>query len=357
MRTQHLLFCLLLCFANNGYGQSLKTFSDSIRQAYKIPELGYAVVAGDSVLAMDVAGVKKWGAQIAAEKNDFFRIGSNTKAITGFIAATKVKEKRIEWNTRFFDLFPELKAGSRKEYYDLTLLNLLTFRTRLFAYTYTNDTPVKGQFSGNEDEQLYQFASWFFKQKPVPGNDQIHFSNLGYIAAALMLEKATGKTYKQLVGELGDRLGIQFKFGQPNNIDSMQPWGHSGDMVPESAGDNYKLNWLLPAGNICVSLPDYVKFIQLQLQGLAGKSDLLTKDEFHFLHFGLNRFSVGWFWDTDEKGRIFSHNTGNPGTFLTNVFVYPEPDRAFILLSNAQTDAVAEGMGMILEEMERLYIR
>ena len=156
---------LLLSCSVSAQRRVLKPFADSVREAYKIPELGYAVVSSDSVLELDVAGVKKWGTHRAAEKNDLFRIGSNTKAISGFIAALLVKQNKISWNTRFFDLFPELKAGSRKEYYDLTLLNLLTFRGRLFAYTYTNDTPVKGQFTGTEGEQLYQFAQWFFKHK------------------------------------------------------------------------------------------------------------------------------------------------------------------------------------------------
>ena len=352
-----IIVLLLMNYAVNAQAQLIKPFADSIRQLYKIPELGYAVVSRDSVLELDVAGVKKWGTDIAAEKSDLFRIGSNTKAITGFIAAMLVKDKKIAWNTRFFDLFPELKAGSRKEYQDLTLMNLLSFRARLFPYTYTNDTPVKGQFTGNEDEQLYQFAQWFFKHKPVARNGEVHFSNLGYVAAALMIEKASGKTYKQLVADLGNKLDIHFEFGQPNTINDVQPWGHNGDMVPEPPGDNYKLNWLLPAGNICVSLPDYVKFIQLQLKGLAGKSELLTKEEFQFLHFGLNRFSVGWFSDTDAQGHNFSHNTGNPGSFLTSVYVYPDTDRAFILFSNAQTDATAEGLDILYEEMKRQYTK
>ncbi len=348
---------LLIGSAVSVDGQGVKSFADSIRQAHKIPELGYAVISSDSVLALDVAGIKKWGTNIAAEKRDLFRIGSNTKAITGFIAALLVKEGKIKWDTRFFDLFPELKAGSRKEYQELTLMNLLSFRARLFPYTYTDDTPVKRQFSGSEDEQRYQFAKWFFKHKPVARNSDVHFSNLGYVAAALMLEKASGKSYKQLAADLGSRLGIDFRFGQPNTVSAMQPWGHSGNMEPEPPGDDYKLNWLLPAGNICVNLPDYVKFIQLQLQGLAGKSELLTKDEFRFLHFGLTRFSVGWFYDTDAQGRTFSHNTGNPGSFLTSVYVYPDADRAFILFSNAQTNAAAEGLDIMYEEMKRQYIK
>ena len=170
-----------------------------------------------------------------------------------------------------------------------------------------------------------------------------------------MLEKASGKSYKQLVTELGNKLDIDFRFGQPNMLDSTQPWGHDADLRPEPPADNYKLNWLLPAGNICVNLPDYVKFIQLQLQGLTGRSALLTKEQFEFLHFGLARFSVGWFWDTDDAGQKFSHNTGNPGTFLTSVYVYKDLDKAFILFSNAQTDAASEGMELIYDEMKRRY--
>ncbi len=260
------------------YCQGLKNYADSIRVVYKIPELGYAVVSSDSVYELEVIGYKKIGSGRVAEKRDLFRIGSNAKAITGFIAAILVKQGKISWNTRFFDVFPELKEHSRKEYYQLTLLNLLSFRTKLFPYTYTYKIPLKGQFTGNEDEQRYQFTEWFLKQKPVSSKDSINFSNLGYIAAGLMLEKASGKTYKQLVNESGVTLHINFKFGQPNNINSLEPWGHDAHLLPEPPGDDYKLNWLLAAGNICVSLPDYAKFIQLQLQGLSGKSELLTKE-------------------------------------------------------------------------------
>jgi len=344
---------LLLLTAFAGYAQSNLAFADSIRKQYQIPELAYAVVSGDSVFEMKVLGVKKVNTELTASTNDRFRIGSNTKAITGFIAALLVKQHTINWDTKFFDLFPELKKGSNKHYRNLTLLQLLSFRTKLFSYTYTYAKPGKGRFTGNETEQRYQFAEWFFKQKPVPKKDSICFSNLDYVAAGLMLEKASGKPYKQLVNELGDKLGINFGFGAPNSTDTAQPWGHDKDLNPEPPADDYKLNWLLAAGNINVSLPDYVKFIQLQLQGLAGKSDLLNKEEFDFLHYGLTRFSVGWFQGVDEKGQVFSYNIGNPGTFLSKVYVYKSLNKAYIIFANVQSPQADEGMDMLLERLKR----
>lgn len=339
------------------FTQSTLSLADSIRRAYQIPELGYAVVSSSQVLELQVIGVKKAGATRLAEPTDKFRIGSNTKAITGFIAAQLVKEKKINWNTRFFDLFPELKAQSKRAYYKVTLLDLLTFRTRLIPYTYTNDVPARDQFTGDETQQRAQFTAWFFQQEPVKGKKGLHFSNLGYVAAGQMLEKVSGKSYKELVTDLGMQLDIHFGFGNPNSVDTLQPWGHGIGLIPEAPGDNYKLDWLLPAGNIHVNLPDYCKFVQLQLKGLAGQSELLPKEEFQFLHYGLPEFAVGWFLGTDENNQTFSYNVGNPGTFLTKVFVFKDLDRAIVLFANAQTPDADAGLDVLYGALKGKYLR
>jgi CubicO group peptidase (beta-lactamase class C family) len=348
---------LLLLIANNSYGQSNSIFADSVRRASGIPELAYAVVSADSVYEMQVLGVRKAGTQLQARLNDRFRIGSNTKAVTGMLAALLVKQGKISWDTRFFDLFPQMKAGSRKEYHNYTLLDLLSFRAKLLKYTYTDSVPAEDQFSGNEQQQRYQFVQWVLQQAPVQTDNEVSFSNPSYVAAGLMLEKASGKDYKQMVRGLGQQLDIDFEFGQPNNKDILQTWGHNASLVPEAPSDNYKLNWLLPAGNINLSLPDYVKFIQLQLKGLKGALALLSKQEFEFLHFGTPRFAVGWFWGNDERGRLVSSSVGNPGTFLAKVYVFRNEDRAFIVLANAQTDDADEGLDILYEELKRKYLK
>jgi CubicO group peptidase (beta-lactamase class C family) len=354
-RIQYQITIIIITIFQSAHAQMTTIFADSIRNQYHIPELGYAVVSSEKTLELAIIGVKRINTSIEAESTDKFRIGSNTKAITGFIAAQLVRRQKISWDTKFFDLFPELKAKSNHAYYNLTLLDLLSFRTKLFPYTYTYEEPTQDQFTGNEEEQRYQFTIWFFQHKPVRSKNDINFSNLGYVAAAEMLEKASGKSYKELVTDLGTLLGISFGFGSPNSIDTSQPWGHDKDLNSEPPGDSYKLNWLLPAGNIHVSLPDYAKFIQLQLNGLSGQSNLLTKEEFIFLHFGLPEFSVGWFWQTDENNQTYSYNIGNPGTFLTKVFVFKNIDRAFILFANSQSADTDTGLTVLYEELKSKY--
>lgn len=333
--------------------QSYSSEIDSIRKHYQIPELAYAVVSSDSIYELGVLGYQRINSKYKAKLNDRFRMGSNTKAITGYIAAILVKQGKIKWDTKFFDLLPELKDSSQATHHNLTLLNLLSFRTKLFAYTYTYPEPTKEQFTGGDSEQRYQFTKWFLRQNPVVSDREFNFSNLGYTAAGLMLEKVSGKSYKELVSDLGKDLYIRFDFGAPNVSDSLQPWGHNQYLEPEPPTDNFKLNWLLAAGNININITDYAVFMQGQLRGLLGKSTVLTKEEFEFLHYGLPGFAVGWFWGTDANNRRFSYNIGNPGTFLSKIYVFPEEDLSILLLANSQTPSTNAGLDEVYDALRK----
>lgn len=350
-----ILLSMCLLAAITAKAQQTNLLADSIREIYNIPALAYAVVSSDSVFVISVTGVQHTGTAYQVNVNSRFRIGSNTKAITGFIAAQLVQQGKLKWNTKFFDLFPELKAGSNPAYHQLTLLNLLTFRTRLYPYTYTYATPSPSQFTGTDSAQRYQFTQWFLQQPPVSGKGKLHFSNLGYVAAGLMLEKATGKSYTTLVQELGLTLGIQFGFGAPNTADTLQPWGHTNGLAAEPPAPNPKLNWLMAAGNVNVSLPGYIKFIQLQLRGLNNTDTLLPAKIYHKLHYGKPRFAVGWFWAKQKGGRLYSYNTGNPGSFLSKVYVMPYSNKAYILFANVQTALAEEGLDNLYEKLKLLY--
>ncbi len=81
-----------ISFISISYSQTTTRFVENLRIKYRIPELAYAVVSADSILDMQVLGVQRVNTKYKARPNDRFRIGSNTKAITGFIAAELVKQ-------------------------------------------------------------------------------------------------------------------------------------------------------------------------------------------------------------------------------------------------------------------------
>ncbi|MCV2485820.1 beta-lactamase family protein [Flavobacterium sp. SH_e] len=352
-----LFFALFMSFTNPFYGQKNSSRAEEIRKQYKIPELAYAVVSSDSILEINVLGFQRYKSSHKAKINDKFRLGSITKTITSYIAATLVNEGKINWNTKFFDLYPELKAESNPGIYNVTLQDFLTFRAPIPTWSYGNETPNQQEIKGNNQEQRYEFISWFFKQKQIVTEKQEWYgSNPSFVAAGLMLEKATGKSYETLVQELGKKLNINFGFGQPNVTDINQPWGHDENLKPEKPFVNYKLNWLSSAGNINVNLPDFCKFTQMQLQGLLGKSKVLSEEEFNKMHFGFPEFSFGWYSEINEKsGLKYSFHYGNPGTFLTKVYICKNIDKAFILFANVQSEEADKGLMLLLTELQEKY--
>ncbi len=341
---------------NVSYCQTIEKFVDSIRIQYKIPELNYAIISSDKIVEIKALGTKKINSDLKAELTDKFRIGSNTKTVTSYIASILVKEGKIKWESKFFDLYPELKSKSNESYYNLTLQDLITFRANVIRWSYGNETPTQNEINGNEQEQRYNFVSWILQQKPVEEKKEYYWSNPSYVIAGLMLEKASGKDYKTLVTELGNTLNIEFDFGQPNLKNEQQTWGHNQEKEPEKPADNFKLNWLSSAGNINVSLLDYTKFIQLQLNGLLGNSEKLSTQDFELMHYGLPEFAFGWNWYTDEISKLkYSYHEGNPGSFLTKVYICKQTNKAFIIFTNIQSDDAEKGIEIILDKIFSIY--
>lgn len=350
------LFFLILSFA--GKSQTPINFADSIRIAYNIPELAFAVVSADTVFEWQTLGVQRANTDFTAKPSDRFHLGSNTKAITAFIAALLVEQKQMAWNTKFFALFPELKQKSKAIYQSITLQDLLTFRAKLPAYTYTFARPTKAEIRGDDAQQRLQLATYFLSQKPVPAEKGLTLTNAGYVLAGLMLEKATGKPFRELVKAFGQREGIDFGFDYPNLTDSLQPWGHDEKLTPLPPSANDKLNWLLSAGNVNLSLPDYIKFIQLQLKGLKGETAILSRKTFDKLLFGLPVFSFGWFNRLDPvTNHHTAYNEGNAGAFITQVEIIKETGKAFIIFTNAASGKTKEGTSVLLHHLKTKYGR
>ena len=350
------LFFLTIFFVVSG--QTTIDFADSIRIKYKIPELAFAIVSADTIFEIQTLGVQRINSDFKAKPDDRFHIGSNTKAITSFISALLVEQRQINWNTKFLDLFPELKLKSKKAYQDITLQDLLTFRGKLPAYTYTFTKPTKKQITGNNSEQRFQLAKYFLTQNPMQSENGLTPSNADYILAGLMLERVTKKPFKKLVVDFGKTQGIAFGFDYPNLSDTLQPWGHDINLKPLPPSDNYKLNWLLSAGNINVSLTDYLKFIQLQLKGLRGQTNILTSQTFEKLLFSLPTFSFGWFNKLDTVTNYhIAYNEGNAGAFITQVQIIKETGKAFIIFTNSASTETNEGVTILIDQLKSKYGR
>ena len=136
IKFQFIFIFLISCYTT---AQNISDKIDSIRIRYQIPALEIAVISSDSILDMKAFGTNKINSNVKVTLQNRFHLGSNTKAITSFIAADLVSQGKINWNTDFFHLFPELKTMQNHDRY-LTLINLLNFKAQLAPFSYDTES-------------------------------------------------------------------------------------------------------------------------------------------------------------------------------------------------------------------------
>jgi CubicO group peptidase (beta-lactamase class C family) len=109
--------------------------------------------------------------------------------------------KQIEWDTRFFSLFPELESPSHPEYQHITIENLLTCTAGIQPFTNLAQEEFP-TFPENSDEK-HEFARYLLNQKSLApykkGKFGFLYSNASYTLASMMLEKVSEMTYDELI--------------------------------------------------------------------------------------------------------------------------------------------------------------
>jgi len=347
---------------------------DSIRIRFNIPAVAFGVVTDDSVLLQGALGIREINTNDSVTINDKFHIGSNAKALTSFIAGKLLDNGLISWNTKFFDLFPELKATSKPEYYEIELKDLLSHRAFINPFK-GNQWNILEQFyeiDTNKTRSNYNFSKFLLTLEPAKYDSaEIYkYSNAGYLLAALMLEKVSNKTYEQLLEEINNDLGVNFQIGWPRKQNNNQPVGYISPIelglskesglieLPDSIlnDDMFKdfQYYCRPAGDICVSISDYLKFIQLNLAGLNGQNNYLKSGTYDFIFNGEKEYSMGW-GNWIVNGNHYYGHSGSLVTFYTHTVILKELKVAIVIMINAGNGKSKGGLFTIKEYLEKKY--
>jgi CubicO group peptidase (beta-lactamase class C family) len=175
---------------------------------YHIPSMAVAVIRPDTVY-YGIQGHIRMDTLNEAQLTDKFHIGSCTKAFTSFLAFQAIENDKISLETKFLDLYPELK-GVRREFKDITLSDLLSHNARIRPYTKGKEFERLPAFSGSAPEKRYEFAKAILKQKPVRKGV---YSNGGFVLAAMMLEKRYELPFESILKNAMDKMGLKCMFG------------------------------------------------------------------------------------------------------------------------------------------------
>lgn len=350
---------LLLTITTVCFGQKSIQFADSIRNAYNIPEIGYAVI--DSKTTFEIAALGRHSSELpdTATLNDRFHIGSNTKAMTAFIIARYVEKGKLKWTTKFFDLFPEWKANSKPGYLDITLQELLSHKAGIQPFQGENDPPIPG-FKGTKQDKRKQFGQFVLTLEPakIDTTNPFIYSNAGYTLATLLLEKVTANTWEQLVEKVFNKdLKLNVKLSWPENQKQKDTWGHSfesGKLTPVPSTVDYHLDYTEPSGDINIKLKDYIKFIRLNLEGLSGKNNYLKAETYKFIHKGIENYSIGWY-NIYENNKELSTHSGTAGTYYSLVHIDRVKNIAYIIFTNSFNTDTQQSVRLLMRKLKENY--
>src|SRR5262249_6063016 len=159
-----------------------------------------AVVDRDGVVAIGAVGRRRSDEEAALTAADEFHLGSDTKAMTAFLAARLFERGLIRWDLTMEQAFPEWRASMNRAYRSVQLSDVLRHRAGMPPLESAADAAL---LEGIDDEkqslvaQRLTLARNVLHRPPsVPPGERWRYSNAGYVVAGVVLERASGKSWE-----------------------------------------------------------------------------------------------------------------------------------------------------------------
>ena len=371
MRTVYLVFVSLLMgllSINPARAQlpGAQKALDSLRTKYHLPALLAAVIEPGRIRYV-YAGVKRNDRPEPVRLTDYFHIGSDTKGVTSLLAGKLVEQGKISWDSKLVDVVPALRGQVLPVYAGVTLDELLSHRAGIRPYTAGSEYEHLPTFSGTVSEKRRQFAAVILQEAPVApvSPSPYAYSNAGYVLAALMLEQASGRSWEELVKRAFHRLRLPYQLGFPSRQDAQQPWGHwlqtptDSLFTPLGPTHAYTLrDFMAPAGDLAMPLPDFARLVQLHLNGLLGHGQYVAARTYQRLHFGKPAYAYGWaVTSLATTGAPVSFHDGTAGTFFCHAILFPSQQVAFVVVTNAGGAPAQQACTEMRRRLKKLYLQ
>jgi CubicO group peptidase (beta-lactamase class C family) len=331
----------------------LETVIETAIREHGFPAAAAAVITSKDVHVVAM-GKRRADRPDQVTVRDRFGLGSNSKAVTATMLAALMERGVLRWDTILAAAFPDLPM--RPEYREVTLRQILVHRAGIQPWTAPEAFQRARTFNTADlISGRLAFAAAVLSEPPanVPGTET-RYSNAGFSIAALMAERATHKSWQQLVTELVCMpLRIPCGFGAPAATDPNQPWGHSrasGTLTPIDPTIP-SVSAMQGAGGLSLSIEAYATFLQAHLRGLRGEDTaLLRSATVRALHTPEGRYALGW-GIQDYAGARSSVHAGGNGQFYALVALQPDRDRAAAFLTNDGGDDIEAQASEILKAL------
>jgi CubicO group peptidase (beta-lactamase class C family) len=329
------------------------------------PAISGLIQIDGQVAAEAAVGVRALGHPEAVTIDDRWHIGSCTKAFTATLLGVLADRHELTLDDTLETSLPALAKTMNRAYRHVTIRQLLSHTAGLPQLKNLEEFPAARDAVGTvqgERAQHMALARYYLMKPPAYAAGTFHYSNLGYILAGAIAETRTGKPWEILLRErVFDPLGISHVgFGPPGRSGEYdQPLGHGTESgrEPLDPADPEHDNpaWIGPARIVNISLRDWGRFAQDQLDGALGHGKLLQPSTYRTLQTPVvENYALGWGASLNPDGSVkaLSHE-GSNGVWFAGIAIYPERRTIILVATNFGGDVAQKSVEDFIVGMEK----
>jgi CubicO group peptidase (beta-lactamase class C family) len=326
----------LFAFVGLASAQDITAKVDELANAYikKNQFIGSVLVAkGGNVLVKKGYGMANIELAVPNTPETKFRLGSITKQFT----ATAILQLAAAGKLSVDDKISKYIADTPPSWSDITIHHLLTHTSGIFNYTNAPEFTKQMRQSWKPEDIL-----GLVKNKPLdftPGS-KFSYSNSGYIALGLIVEKASGETYEAYIKKhIFDALDMNASgYDHASSILSHRAVGYTATADGKfSNADFIDMSFPYAAGALYSTVEDLYRWDRALY---SDKVLAKASREKMFTPF-LNDYAYGWFAKSNGAHKVIAHGGGING-FNTTIDRYPGDDACVVVLSNVNSPAVGK---------------
>jgi CubicO group peptidase (beta-lactamase class C family) len=301
--------------------------------ASNVPGASVMVIQHGKPVFAKAYGMANLEEKIPATTKTNYRLASVTKQFTAMCIMMLEEQGKLSYENILTDFFPDFPAYGKK----ITVKNILQHTSGLIDYEAVMPETTTVQLLDKDVLALMKKQdSTYFK----PGT-QYRYSNTGYSLLALIVERASGKTFAQFLKEnifLPLKMSETVAFENGISTVSNRVYGYTRDTVDTTLfhrTDQSMTSAVLGDGGIYSSVEDMFKWDQSLYTAklVSAKTLAMAFTPNEPMEKNYNEYGFGW-RISDYKGVKRIQHSGSTIGFRTEIQRYPDRELTVIVLVN-----------------------
>lgn len=338
--------------------EELETAIAGVLEEYEVPAIGIAMVDENGPVWVTAMGKSNLAADINADTESMFRIGSTSKMFVALSVLKLVEEGRLSLDDKVGELAPEIEFENQWESTDpVRVVHLLEHTTgwddiHLPEYGHNDPTPATLK-EGLDFHPHSRVSRW------KPGS-RMSYCNSGPPVAAYIVQKITGQDFEDYVQEnFFAPLGMQtMTYRLSADVERRGVTLYDNGNTPQ----NYWHIIMRPSGSINASSVDMLKMVSFFVnRGAVGTQQLVSAASLQRMErvastpaaaagqeagYGLHNYS------STHKGWVYRGHNGGVNGGLTELAYLPDERRGYAFMINSGDGAAFRKVSGLIRDFQ-----